>query len=75
MLRTWLQVLGVPNVVLADLGGEFEREVKEELEAFGCKLPSAAAYNPTQNAVCERHGGAWKAHAKALALEFYLSFQ
>eukprot|EP00974_Lingulodinium_polyedra_P095828 9289050-Lingulodinium_polyedra.AAC.1 len=57
------------------MGGEFEREVKEELEALGCKLPSSAAHNPTQNAVRERHGGAWKTHAKAMVLEFYLSFQ
>ena len=58
---------------MTDQGGEFEREVKEELEGLGCRQPAAAALAPTQNAVCERHGGIWKTHAKAFILEFRLN--
>ena len=74
MLDSWLLTLGVPNVVMADMGGEFEREVKEELECMGSRIVSSAPYNPTQNAICERHGQTWKAHARALISEFFIEF-
>ena len=35
----------------------------------------AAALSPTQNALCERKGGAWKVHAKATIDEFSISFK
>ena len=44
---------------MADMGGEFEREVKEELECMGSRIVSSAPYSPTQNAVCERAGQTW----------------
>ena len=75
LLDTWLLTLGVPNAVMADMGGEFEREVKEELETMGSKIISSAPYSPTQNAICERHGQTWKAHERALISEFFLSFK
>ncbi len=75
MLDTWLLTLGVPNAVMADMGGEFEREVKEELETMGSRVISSAPYSPTQNGICERHGQTWKAHARALISEFFLSFK
>ena len=54
-LDGWLSPLGIPLAVMADMGGEFEREVKEELESMGCRVLASAPYSPTQNAICERH--------------------
>eukprot|EP00959_Pyramimonas_sp_CCMP1952_P278892 5831214-Pyramimonas_sp.AAC.1 len=73
MLDSWLLALGVPNVVMADMGGEFEREVKEELDTMGSRIVSSSPYSPTQNVICERHGQTWKAHARALISEFFLT--
>ena len=38
------------------------------------EILQAAAISPTQNAVCERAGGAWKFHARALIGEFNIRF-
>eukprot|EP00959_Pyramimonas_sp_CCMP1952_P072470 1513755-Pyramimonas_sp.AAC.1 len=55
------------------MGGEFEREVKEEQETMGSRIVSSAPCSPTQRAICERHGQTWKAHARALLSEFFLT--
>ena len=39
------------------------------------KVTTSAAVAPTQNAVCERAGGAWKCAARALIDEFSLDFR
>ena len=56
---------------MADMGGEFEPEGKEELEAMGSRSNPTAPYSPTQNAVCERHGQKWK--DRAPVSESYIS--
>ena len=48
------------------LGGEFESSFSELAEQIGCRLLPAAAVSPTQNAPCERAGGAWKYRARRL---------
>ena len=53
---------------------EFEREFGQELEDLGCELMPTAAITPQQNAVCERHGGIWKTHARRLLDEFSVKF-
>ena len=41
---------------------------------LGCELMPTAAITPEQNAVCERHGGIWKTHARRLLDEFSVKF-
>ena len=67
--RLWLTPFGIPHNVLADGGGEFEREFGGTLEDYGATILKTAAYSPTQNSTAERRGGAWKAHAKAVMSE------
>ena len=57
-----------------DQRGEFEREFGQELEDLECELMPTAAITPQQNAVCERHGGIWKTHARRLLDEFSVKF-
>ena len=45
-----------------------------ELESMGTRYTPLAAISPTQNAACERAGGAWKMHAKSLCDEFSITF-
>ena len=61
--------------LLCDLGGEFRRELATEVESMGVNYKTTAAISPTQNAACERAGGAWKLHAKALMDEFSVKFK
>ena len=62
----WITPFGVPRRLIYDHGGEFERECGQELENLGCELMPTAAITPQQNAVCERHGGVWKSHARLI---------
>ena len=73
-MGVWCSWAGLPKAVLSDRGGEFNKEFSEELEAMNVELISSAAISPTQNAVCERAGGAWKFHARALLDEFNIRF-
>jgi hypothetical protein len=73
-MGTWCCWAGLPKAVLSDRGGEFNKEFSEELEAMNVELLNSAAISPTQNAVCERAGGAWKYHARALLDEFNIRF-
>ena len=57
------------------MGGEFRKEVTEELEHMSVQVTTTAAVAPTQNAMCERAGGAWKCAARALIDEFNLDFR
>ena len=62
-VQLWIVPLGVPHNILSDNVGEFDAEFSEELESIGARILilSSASYAPTQNATCERRGGAWKA--------------
>ncbi|CAK0907810.1 unnamed protein product [Prorocentrum cordatum] len=73
-LDRWPRALSAPVAATTDTAAELEREVKEKHENMGSKIMSSAAYNPTQNAICERHSQTWKAHARALAPECRISF-
>ena len=72
--KHWITPFGVPRRLIYDQGGEFEREFGQELEDLGCELMPTAAMTPQQNAVCERHGGIWKTHARRLLDEFSVKF-
>ena len=72
--KHWITPFGVPRRLIYDQGGEFEREFGQELEDLGCELMPTAAITPEQNAVCERHGGIWKTHARRLLDEFSVKF-
>ena len=67
-------LLAYPRRWIYDQGGEFEREFGQELEDLGCEPMPTAAITPQQNAVCERHGGIWKTHARRLLDEFSVKF-
>ena len=75
LMESWFNWAGVPRQILCDMGGELRREFAEGLESMSVDVRFSAPYNPTQNAQCERAGGAWKLHAKALADEFSLDFR
>ena len=73
-MQLWVVPLGVPYNILSDNGGEFDAEFSEELESMGARIFRSASYVPAQNATCERRGGAWKAHARALMDEHSITF-
>ena len=64
----------MPQRLIYDQGGEFEREFGQELEDLGCELMPTAAITLQQNAVCERHGGIWKTDARRLLDELSVKF-
>ena len=72
--KHWITPFGVPRRLIYDQGGEFEGEFGQELEDLGCEPMPTAAITPQQNAVCERHGGIWKTHARRLLDEFSVKF-
>ena len=69
-LLGWCLKLGVPECLRFDLGGEFESSFSELAEQIGCRLLPAASVSPTQNAQCERAGGAWKYRARRPVYQF-----
>ena len=72
-LLGWCLTLGVPECLRFDMGGEFESSFSELAEQIGCRLLPAAAVSPTQNAPCERAGGAWKYRARRLVEQFSIN--
>ena len=74
-LLGWCLTLGVPECLRLDLGGEFESSFSELAEQIGCRLLPAAAVSPTQNAPCERAGGASKYHARRLVDQFSIKWK
>ena len=73
-LLCWCLTLGVPECLRFDLGGEFESSFSELAEQIGCRLLPAASVSPTQNAPCERAGGAWKYRARRLVDQFSIKW-
>ena len=69
-LLGWCLTLGVPECLRFDLGGEFESSFSALAEQIGCRLLPAAPVSPTQNAPCERAGGAWKYRGRRLVDQF-----
>ena len=74
LLLGWCLTLGVPECLRFDLGGEFESSFSELAEQIGCRLLPAASVSPTQNAPCERAGGAWKYRAQRLVDQFSIKW-
>ena len=70
----WITPFGVPRRLIYDQGGEFERELEQELEDMGCEPMPTTTITLQQNAVCERHGGPWKTRARRLIDEFSVKF-
>ena len=70
----WCLTLSVPECLRFDLGGEFESSFSELAEQIGCRLLSPASVSPTQNAPCERAGGAWKYRAPRLVDQFSIKW-
>ena len=56
------------------MGGEFESSFSELAEQIGCRLLPAASVSPTQDAPCERAGGAWKYRARRLVDHFWIKW-
>ena len=73
-LLGWCLTFGVPECLRFDLGGEFESFFSELAEQIGCRLLPPAAVSPTQNAPCERAGGAWKYRARRLVDQFSIKW-
>lgn len=74
-LNSWIAPFGKPKPVALDQGGEFERELAQELESAGVDLRPVAAYCPTRNSITERHGGMWKEIAKKLIGQYSIDFE
>ena len=66
--------LGVPKAIKYDQGGEFERECASEIEDMGSQLNPTAGASLTRSAMCERHNGIWKRHARSMIDEFSTQF-
>ena len=64
----------MPECLWFDLGGEFESSFSELAEQIGCRLLPATSVSPTQNAPCERAGGAWKYRARRLVDQFSIKW-
>ena len=56
------------------MGGEFESSFSGLAGQIGCRLLPAASVSPTQNAPCERAGGAWKYRARRLVDLFSINW-
>ena len=65
--RCWMDWAGPPARLNCDMGGEFNREFGDTLEAMGVDHVYAGVQAPWQNGLCERHGGAWKLAFKHVA--------
>ena len=74
-LTSWVAWAGLPKILLSYCGGEFNKEFNQEFADLEVDLRWTAAYSPTQNARVERHGGRWKDIAKALIMEFSISWK
>ena len=74
-LLGWCLTLGVPECLRFILGDEFESSFSELAEQIGCQLLPAAVVSPTQNAPCERAGGAWKYRARRLVDQFSMKWK
>ena len=75
LFDNWIVWAGPPDRLVCDNGGEFKRELSEELQSIGSVIKTTASLAPTQNAMCERAGGAWKVGARALFDEFSVSIK
>ena len=59
-----LRWFGKLSHLISDMGGEFEGELGEFMEAHGTRQYFTASEAPCQNGLVERNGGIWKAAAR-----------
>ena len=57
------------NHLISDMGGEFEGELGEFMEAHGIRQYFTAYEAPWQNGLVERHGGSWMAAARRAIID------
>ena len=60
----WINWAGAMSHLISDMGGEFEGELGEFMEACGIRQYFMASEAPWQNGFVERNGGIWKAAAR-----------
>ena len=65
----WINCAGPMSHLISDMGGEFERELGEFMEAHGIRQYFIAFEAPWQNGLSERNGGIWKAAARKATRE------
>ena len=56
LLEFWITHYGVPETIISDLGGEFEKDWYDMCEEYGIDSRLAAAHAPWQHGFAERHG-------------------
>ena len=59
----WINWAGPMSHLISDMGGEFEGELGEFMEAHGIRQYFTASDAPWQNGLVEGNGGIWKAAA------------
>ena len=62
--RVWIHWAGRMSYLIFDMGGEFQGELGEFIEAHGIRQYFTASEAPWQNGLVERNGGIWKAAAR-----------
>ena len=62
--KVWINWAGPMSHLISDMGGEFEGEFCEFMEAHGIRQYFTASEAPWQNGLVERNGGIWKAAAR-----------
>ena len=60
----WINWAGPMKHLISDMGGEFEGELGECIEAYGIRQYHTASEAPWQNERVERNDGIWKAAAR-----------
>ena len=56
LLEMWVSHYGVPELIICDLGGEFEGARNEMCEKHGIDSRVAGSHTSWQNGIVERHG-------------------
>ena len=60
----WINWASPMSHLISDMGGEFEGELGEFMEALGIRQYFTAFEAPWQNGLVERNGGIWRAAAR-----------
>ena len=63
-LMVWINWASPVNHLISDIGGEFEGELGEFMEAHGIRQYFTSSEAPWQNGLVERNCGIWKAAAR-----------
>ena len=56
IIGMWVNTFGVPDKILTDNGGEFNKEeLRDMSENLNTEVLATAAESPCSNGICERH--------------------